>query len=503
MSGSKGAGGAATKTCLKCPRYGRVGIDLDAAAFSRNTARPDGLQDYCKECQLDAQRERRAKIREERLRDDYQPLKPDDFAVGIGNVPDRHGGDTADRGRASEEKRQEYNRRMGQVAAELHERWTRYLDGDQAALDSLSPEQVSYLIGLSEQERRFGNRRLARSASISLAHELLGIRMWCKAVEQWMPDRIVPTGWAARPKSPPETGKLDRTVHVILSDLHLGADLRAPEHPVPFGRIEETRRLASVVRQVLEYKPQYRSRTRLMVHLVGDVIQGMLMHDIRDGAPLTEQGIVFTELMMQSGALFAQEFPLVEWWMQPGNHGRDKLRHPGRATSFKWDGHEWRLYYGLSVAFRALKNTRCHLPLRAASLIDVYGMTMADTHSDTEILIKSPTRNLEANLLELQKINATRALGRKIDAWNMGHWHYPILAPGDPTMVYNGALIPPDGHARSMGYISAACGQWIYESVPGHIVGDARLVTVGPEQDADASLDAILRAPRLEDVALD
>lgn len=452
-----------------------------------------GLRNVCKDCRNVAARARIVDRQQRLEQEDFAALKHEDFAVEVGNVPDRGAADAHARSKAAEEKRQEYNRRMGQVAADLHERWERYLAGDLKALDTMSPDQITYLLSLSEQERRFGNRRVARSASISLAHELLGIRMFCKAAEQWLADRVVPKGYARR--EPKNAGGLDRTVHAVLSDLHLCADLRSAENPIAFGRLEQSRRLAAVCRQILEYKPQYRKRTRLMLHVIGDVIQGMLLHDMRDGAPLTEQMVVFWELMAQFVGLCAAEFLEVEIWFQPGNHGRDKLRHPGRATSFKWDGHEWRLYYALSMMCRQLKNVTCHLPFRSVSLIDVYGQTMGDSHGDTEIKLATPMRHLEANLLELQKINATQLYGRRVDAWNFGHFHFPMLVPGDPAMILNGALVPPDGHARSQGWISGRCGQWIYESVPGHLVGDARLVEVGPEQDADESLDAILTPP--------
>jgi len=472
------------KVCKRCPSAGRP-AEQPLSAFNRASESPDGLQWICRLCQREAAQRQREKNRQERAASDYEPLTTEDFAVGVGNVP----GEGPRSARAGVEKRQEYNRKMGDTLAAVHE----VAAGEASDL----PQDVTeYLAILSEQERRFGNRRLARSTAIALAHEMLGIRMFKRAAEQYLSNRIEPAGYAARKRPAPEPGTLDRTLCVGLSDLHLGAELSDVDNPQPFRRLEESRRLAYVIQQACEYKQRYRDRTRLKLLINGDVIQGMLLHDLRDGAPLTEQMVVFWRLLSQAIALLAAQFPLVEVHLQPGNHGRDKLRHPGRATSFKWDGHEWRMYYALSMMASGLPNVTFDLPFRAVSLIDLYGRTLGMTHGDTEVPLGNPTTQHDRNVAELQKINATRSLGREVDAWFVGHFHSAFLAPGVPTVVYNGMLVPPDGHARTHGYIGKPCGQWIWEAVAGYPVGDARFVNVGPQQDQDETLDSVLTPPK-------
>lgn len=481
-----------TKTCNKCAKYGRDGKDLPVALFAVSRSNKSGLQDVCKRCQVDQQRDLRAKRRAERLRDEFAPLKDEDFAVGVGNVPETPG-QAAERGKAAAEKRQEYNRRMGETLGAVH-------DVASGAAGELRPEVVEYLAILSEQERRFGNRRLARSTAISLAHEMLGLRMFAKAAEQYLSGKVVPAGYAARRKPPPEPGTLDRTLVVGLSDLHLGAELSGVDNPQPFRRLEESRRLAYIFKQALDYKLQYRDRTRCLVLLDGDVIQGLLQHDLRDGAPLTEQSIVFWLLMSQGLGLLAAHFPIVEVECQGGNHGRNKLRHPGRATSSKWDSFETNLYVGLRCMLSAHKNVHFRIPTRAVSLVDLYGSTLAVTHGDTEIPLGNPTSQHDRNVDALQRLYASGLLARRPDAWFVGHWHSAMLAPGTPTVVYNGMLVPPDGYARAQGYVGKPCGQWIWEAVKGYPVGDSRYVLVGPEQDRDESLDAVLKPPELSQV---
>jgi hypothetical protein len=64
--------------------------------------------------------------------------------------------------------------------------------------------------------------------------------------------------------------------------------------------------------------------------------------------------------------------------------------------------------------------------------------------------------------------------------------------PGGTIVITNGCLLPPDAYAESIGIFDTACGQWMFESVAGHMVGDARFITVGEHNDKDASLDDII-----------
>ncbi len=111
-----------------------------------------------------------------------------------------------------------------------------------------------------------------------------------------------------------------------------------------------------MLQQFVDYKPQYREQSEALVIINGDIIEGNLLHDLRSGAPLTEQKAIFWTYMRTFLALVAQQYPTVRVECQPGNHGRDKLRHPGRATASKWDGHEWSMYYALRMMCSDLKN---------------------------------------------------------------------------------------------------------------------------------------------------
>src|SRR6267142_296780 len=87
----------------------------------------------------------------------------------------------------------------------------------------------------------------------------------------------------------PKDFKCKRVHTLQLSDLHFGADLKGDETGTSdFGKLEESRRFAAVIKQASMYKSQYRKTTKLVIILNGDLIENQ-MHDSRTGAVLSEQ----------------------------------------------------------------------------------------------------------------------------------------------------------------------------------------------------------------------
>ena len=488
---------------------------LPESEFQRDRAQASGFRSWCKGCvnadkrvryarhtdradakdedlldEAEAEALKLAAERERRRASDFEVLKPDDFSdddsfnTGVAN----------DRGsrklshRASMEKRQEFSKQMGEHAVDLRRAAIKDMNGDGKLEEDMTPESGSYIGKLAEQERRFGNRRLARSVSLFSAGEELHRRLWIQACKQYLSDRVVPTGYAKKPPS----GRMKRSVCLMLSDLHMGAELDAATNPIPFRKVEEARRLEYVMRQAIDYKPQYRKDSELVLMINGDVIDGMLLHDFRDGAPLVEQEVVFQRAMERFIGECARAFPKVRVFCQPGNHGRNKLRHPGRATSSKWDGIEWRLYHSLSRACAGLKNVEWDLPFRAICKIDLHGSWFLLSHGDTEVKLGDPDAKAKENLAVLDKINSTRIYGVEFAAAGFGHFHKPRYLPSRPRVLFNGALVPPNGHARSNAYIGEPQGQWLWEAVEGYPIGDARFIEVGQAQDHDERLGTII-----------
>lgn len=498
-----------TKTCSNPSCAKR----LPLAEFPRNASKKDGHENRCKTCHAAAQKKRddaaqvkkdelaakvlrEAEARARRLNSDHEPLRVEDFDdeydVSVGNVDTKAARKAS--AQASREKRQEFNAEMGahadnlkQAAATAHER-----GGD--VLSGMTGRSGSYIGKLAEQEHRFQNRRLARTISLAQASEQLNLQQMKMVARELFSSKIQAVGYAKKKPSKP----MKRSAVLLLSDLHIGAELSSLDEPMPFRAIEEARRLEYVMRQAIDYKPQYRENTKLVVLWNGDVIEGQLMHQLGAGAPLAEQKAAMWMYGRQMMAEFSATFPEVEVHWQSGNHGRDKVRHPGRATWRKWDGHEFEIGFALQQMCSDLKNVTWNQPFRAVSAINLHGSILGLTHGDTEVKVGHPDSAAERNARQLDKVNATRVHGVEFDAWAFGHFHTPRYHCGHIRTIWNGALVPPNGHARSEGYIGDPCGQYLWEAVEGHPIGDVRFLEVGPFVDRDERLGHIIKPFRFE-----
>lgn len=489
---------ADTKRCSAC----RKSKPLTEFHVDRGTK--TGRKSQCSACrtnvELGRQRkfaktadDRDARIAAEaraRLESDFDSLRPEDFDVSVGNDPKR---DPAMAARAAREKRQEYNRQMGEHANAIRNAKLA-ADAGEDVLGVMPGESAKYGTVLAEQERRFQNRKLARSVSLLDAAELLNQRRYKELAATYFRDKIKATGYAAKRKN----RKAKRSVCLMLSDLHLGAELSGRDNPIAFGAVEEARRLEYVLRQTLDYKPQYREQSELVLMLGGDMIEGYLLHDLRDGAPLAEQKCIFWRHFRSFIAHCAAQYPSVRVFCQPGNHGRDKVRHPGRATSRKWDGHEWEMYWALREMSSGLPTVKWQIDLRAVTVIDLYGASVGLSHGDTEIKLGDPDTRSVQNAQALDRINATRMYGVEFAAWVFGHFHKPRYHPRNPRVLFNGGLLPPNGHARTQGYIGEPCGQWLWEAVEGYPVGDLRFIEVSESQDRDEQLGKLIVPFRID-----
>jgi len=489
----------------RCPHCKRTTTE-----WSRNAAQSDGLETWCQPCN---RARKRGKVREltakaaardekmlaereaaaRRLASDDLPLQPSDFDVGVAN--DRSPRARALSGKASAEKRQEFNARMGEHARELRAAAVAQATGKGPIASHLSGETGEYVARLAEQERRFGNRRMARAVALFDAGEALALHQFKLAAAQYLRGKITATGYAL--KAPPAK-PLKRSTVVLLSDLHLGSDLSSLDEPIPFGAVQEARRLEHVLRQVLDYKPQYRDQSEAVILLNGDLIEGLLGWDPQSGAPLTEQKVVAWRHLGAFVAHVARAYRSVRVVCQPGNHGRDKVRHPGRATSRKWDGHEFEIYYGLREMAHNLHNVEWQIDFRAVSIVDLHGSTLGLTHGDTEVPLGDPDTRSTQNAQAFDRINSTNLWGVSFDAWCVGHFHKPRYQPRRPRVIWNGALVPPNGHARSKGYVGEPCGQFLWEAVEGFPVGDLRFVEVGAAQDDDERLGKLITPFRFD-----
>jgi hypothetical protein len=473
------------KICKTC------GTDKPLEAYGVDADKPGGRRASCRECRRKA-RQRAANApaspdpavdaptgtskaaaalnaSKARLESDFDALQPIDFAVGAlndGNVDPK----------AAAEKRQEYSRDMGAFMQALAR--------SRATGEAIPARFGAFLANLVEQARRYANRHTARSVSIAAELEALRLAQVAALCAEHLADKITPAGYATLRNPPRLDGdELPITIGAVFSDWHLGSDLDDVDNPIPFGAVQEARRLESITRGVLDARAADRARSELVVLLNGDLIEGRLLHDLRSGAPLAEQAVIFWRYARQMFALFARHFPRVRVFCQPGNHGRDKLRHPGRAHVSRYDGHEWLLYQGLADMCLGLPNVHFErepdgtLARKPISLVDVHGHTLAVAHGDAEIKLRDPDSGAKENARIFDRVNGGRRplYGKRLDAFVGGHFHKGRFILGGVDLLFNPALIPPTPHARSEGYVGEPNGQAIFEAERGDGVAISRV----------------------------
>ena len=348
------------------------------------------------------------------------------------------------------------------------------------------------LHAIAELEGQRSSEGFNRSASLLVARDRLFLDRVEEITSKVFKGKIEPSGYALkRPR-----GDFDRQLSLILSDLHFQSLLNGREHPIPFGAVEEARRLAQVILQTVEYKPQYRKNTLLNLHLLGDIIQGQL-HDMRDGAPLAEQCAAAIWLLSQAISYLAQYFPEIRIRCATGNHGRFLHRHQQRAIHQKWDSAETVIYFALKQASAHLPNVKFEIVYTPYYAYQCFDKKAFATHGDTVLNPGNPGSNIQTGSLEQQidRINAALPDKDEYALFFVGHVHIGNVTwlPNGARLITNGCLIPPDDFSiGGLGRFESTCGQMLWESVKGHIVGDVRFITVDRTIDKDRSLDKII-----------
>lgn len=287
-----------------------------------------------------------------------------------------------------------------------------------------------------------------------------------------------------------------RILNLMLSDLHFQSLLDPREVPVGYGPIEESRRFAYIISQAAEYKRQYRNETTLYLHVLGDLIQGQL-HDARDGAPQAEQVCAAIWYMTQAIGYLSANFPKIVVFWVPGNHGRNMSRHPHRAVHQKWDAIETQIGYAVKIATQHLKNVEFKLFYTPYYTFEAFGERGFMTHGDSVFEVGNAYDSISVGRIssKIHQINdELRTSGEACSLFGIGHFHigHHSELPSGESVLINGSLVPADAYAVSLGRLQTRCGQWLWESVPGHIVGDTRFCSVDVQTDKDATLNNII-----------
>jgi hypothetical protein len=340
-----------------------------------------------------------------------------------------------------------------------------------------------------------GERDIARSFSLLVARdELFFQQLEDFTSKLFAKNPVKGKGFTLKKSNKP----IKRELHLNVSDLHIRSMLDNRELPIKYQATEEARRLAKVALETANFKPQYRDNTALNINILGDVIQGILDHDPRDGAPLAEQAGAAIHLLVQFCSFLATAFPKVNVRCTPGNHGRNPHRHKARAMHQKWDGFETIIYYALKQGLAQFPNVSVEIPYTPYFVYNSLGHHILGTHGDTFITVGNPGNNINVGGVtkQVNEINATRSQSERVEIVCAGHVHVASRTRlnNGVVLVTNGALVPPDGFmVNGVGKLEMTCCQTLWESTEKYVAGDYRELTVDIDSDKDATLDKIIK----------
>jgi predicted phosphodiesterase len=301
-----------------------------------------------------------------------------------------------------------------------------------------------------------------------------------------------------KPRIDPATPSECETV-AFVSDVHFGALIDPQE--VPGGGYDWTiaaRRMGLFVEQAATYKPHHRAHSRLRLLLGGDAIEG----EIHGRGPhldaLASQVDGASQIFTAMIDYLRHHYARIDVECATGNHDRWAHRE-GRAVTQKWDGIGTTIYRGLRAIFRDCSDVAFHIPRTPYTVWKAPGgVHCALTHGDTVFHAGNPGRKVDVAKLATQTRawNSARGRDERLEVVAVGHYHTPLVTELDDgiALLINGCGSGASTYGQSLGWHGSNPVQLLWESVPGHPVGDVRFVRLGA---ANASHERIVRVPEM------
>ncbi len=264
------------------------------------------------------------------------------------------------------------------------------------------------------------------------------------------------------------------------------------------------RRTALFAEQVVDYKPQYRDETELVICINGDIIAGVI-HDQEFFSDLLSKQFSGTlKILIQFVSYCAKYYPNVRVVCTPGNHGRAMHKsNKSRATTHKWDSYETMIYVALREAMqRSCQNVKVEVPKTPYAILDILGWRGFVTHGDTVMNVGNPGRsiNMKAINTQINSLNSSKLAGIKFSFIMCGHVHVPTVQITDngTVLIINGTLSGADPFCQSIGIFGNEPTQQMSEVTKQHAVGDIRFIRL-KGADLRKDLDSIIVPPK-EDI---
>jgi predicted phosphodiesterase len=291
---------------------------------------------------------------------------------------------------------------------------------------------------------------------------------------------------------------IDSETVLFISDTHFGSIIDAAE--VPGNRYNwrvAARRMGLLTHEAATFKCHRDGPRKLRILLGGDLIEG----EIHGRGPhidyLAEQIDGCRQLLTSVIDYLRTFYHSIEVLCVPGNHDRHAHRM-GRGLEHKYDSAITPTYSALAAIFRDCADVRFTIPKTPYALWkSPGGHTCVLTHGDTVVNLGVPSKNFKIDATSALVSKLGKSRGERIDLVCVGHYHTPLVAQLEDgcAVVVNGCASGTGPYAQSLGIHGSAPAQMLWESVPGHPLGDARIVRLGAA-DSDAGWEDIVPVPR-------
>lgn len=254
-----------------------------------------------------------------------------------------------------------------------------------------------------------------------------------------------------------KNGKSDMSIEFMLSDIHYGKLTKGKdEFNLSICR-QRVRHAVSVLLREIEQHQILFNVERLILAVIGDVIESYTMHGIESsiGCEFNNprqideavESLWFDVLVPLAKTGLAIDFVGVT-----GNHDRTEakktMNKPGENQV------TWIIYKGLERLAKTagLTNVKFHIPEESYAVLDIYGSPCLYEHTDG---MGAPERKPFETLIQKR----SKQIGKQIDFLRGGHWHeYMCYDRG--RIIINESVAGQDGYSETMGFNSSA-GQTI------------------------------------------
>lgn len=245
--------------------------------------------------------------------------------------------------------------------------------------------------------------------------------------------------------------KPDMTLELMLSDIHYGKKTDTFDLKVCRERIRE---VVAVTLEELEKAKEHYSVSKIILALLGDIIESFSMHGLESAAACELGNMEQIQSAIES-LFYDVVVPLAKTGLEiqavciTGNHDRTETNRtyvtPGRSNV------TWVIYNMLKMLSGAhgLKNVTFTIPEGPYAVVGIYGFKCLYEHGDQKGI------STAKQVLTKHLANRSRQVGEVLHFLRIGHFHeYTCYGRGE--IIINDSVPGPDGYSDAHGYNSHA-----------------------------------------------